>query len=146
MSEAANDGQNRSARPKTNPKSKTKSRLDLEAVAFARGYFVQDGIDEEAEDQARDQPGDDDDGEGLLRVAADAGGHGGGEQAEAGDERGHHDGTKAQQSGFARGFANGAAFEAKFVDVADENDRGLHGNAEQREQAENAGHAEAVCG
>jgi hypothetical protein len=69
----------------------------LEVVAFAGGYFVQDGVDEEAEDQARDEAGDHDDGEGLLCVAADAGGHGGGEQAEAGDQGGHHDGAQAQQ-------------------------------------------------
>ena len=70
---------------------------DLQAVAFTGGYFVQDGVDEEAEDQARDEAGDDYDGEWFLRVAADAGGHGGGEQAETGDQGGHHNGAKAEQ-------------------------------------------------
>ena len=55
-------------------------------------------------------------------------------------------GTQAEQGGFAGGFANGAAFEAKFVDVADENDGGLHGDAEQREQAEETGNAERRVG
>jgi hypothetical protein len=47
--------------------------LDLEDVAFARDYFVEDWIDEEAEQQAGDQAGDDHYGEGLLSVAADTG-------------------------------------------------------------------------
>src|ERR1700745_226508 len=97
-----------------------RTRLDLEAVAFAGGYFVQDRIDEEAEDQARDESGDDDDGEGFLRVAAYAGRHGGGEQAEAGYESGHHDGAEAQERSFACGLANGGAFKAQLVGITDE--------------------------
>lgn len=49
--------------------------------------FLEHWVEEEAENQARDETRYDDDGERLLRVAADAGGHGGGEQAEASHER-----------------------------------------------------------
>jgi len=54
-----------------------KSNLDLEDVAFAGDCFVEDRVDEEAEKQAGEQAGDDDNSEGFLCVAADAGGHGG---------------------------------------------------------------------
>jgi hypothetical protein len=105
-------------------------RLDLEAVGVAGYYFVEDGVDEEAEDQTRDEAGHDDDGERLLRVAANAGGHGGGKQAEAGNESGHHDGARAEKSSFAGGFADGAALDAQLIDVADENDGDRKSRAE----------------
>src|SRR6476646_3914817 len=107
---------------------KAPSASDLKAVGIAGDDFVQDRVDEEAQDQTGDEAGDDDDGEGLLRVAADTGGHGGGEQTQAGDERGHHDRTQAEKGGFASGFADGAAFKAQFVDVTDKDDGGLHGD------------------
>src|SRR5579864_6472931 len=115
---------------------------DLEHIAFAGDDFVEDRVDEEAEDQARNQSGNHDDSERFLRVTADAGGHGGGKQAEAGDERGHHDGAKAKERGFERGVADAFAFETKFVDIADEDDGGLDGDAEQRQQTQDAGDAD----
>ncbi len=77
-----------------------------------------------------------------MRVAADAGGHCGGEQAQACDESGHHDWTEAEKRGFSRGFADGGAFFAQFVDVADEDDGSFDADAEQREKAEAAGNTE----
>src|SRR5690242_2808737 len=41
-----------------------------------------------------------------------------------------------------RGFADGFAFQTKLVDVADENDGCLDGNAEKRKQPQSAGNAE----
>jgi hypothetical protein len=102
----------------------------LEDVAVAGNDFVEDGIDEEAEQEAGDKAGNDDDGERLLRVAADTCGHGSGEKAEAGDERGHHNGAKAQERGAECGFADTFAFEAELVDVADEDDGGFDGDTE----------------
>src|ERR1700674_1466256 len=121
-------------------------KLNLEDVAFPGHDFVEDWVDEEAEQEAGDKAGDDDDGEGLLRVAADTGGHGGGEKAEAGDERGHHDGAKAKERGAQGRVADGFTFQAKLVDVTDENDRGFHGDAEESEQAEDAGDAPGRVG
>src|ERR1700674_1693369 len=99
-----------------------KDRSDLENVALAGYDFVEDWVDEEAQEQAREQARDNDDGDGLLRVAAYAGGHGGGKKTEAGDERGHHNGAKAEKRSAQGSFADGFALQAKFIDVADEND------------------------
>jgi hypothetical protein len=107
-----------------------KTTSHLEHVAFPRHHLVQHGIDEESDEEAGDEAGHDDDGEGTLRVGADAGGERGGQQAEAGDERGHHDGTEAQERGFARGGTDSHAFSAQLVDVGDEDDGGLDGDAE----------------
>jgi hypothetical protein len=38
------------------------------------------------------------------------------------------------------------AFEAQLVDVGDENDRGLHRDAKQRQEAEHGGDAEGSVG
>src|SRR5580704_9710327 len=111
---------------------------DLEDVAIAGYDFVEDGVDEEAEDQAGDQAGDNDYGEGFLRVAAHAGGDGGGKQSETSYESGHHDGAKAKKRGFESGVADGFAFQAKLVDVADEDDRSFDGDAEKSQQTEDA--------
>ena len=105
-------------------------------------HFIEDWVDEEAEDQSREQPGDDDDGEGFLRVAAHAGGHGGGKKAQASHQRGHHDGAQAKERSFPRGFADAFALQAKFVDVAHQNDRGFDGDAQQGEKPKGAGDAE----
>ena len=56
---------------------------DLQNIAFTGNDFVKNRVDEEAQDQARHKTCDDHNGEGFLRVAADAGGHGGRQQAEA---------------------------------------------------------------
>jgi hypothetical protein len=56
---------------------------DLQDVAFTRNDFVENRVDEETQDQARDKACDNHNREGFLRVAADAGGHGGRQQAEA---------------------------------------------------------------
>src|ERR1700757_609702 len=66
------------------------SPLHLQDVAFAGDEFVEDRIDEEAEEQAGEKSRNNDDGERLLRVAANARGHGGGEKSQAGDESRHH--------------------------------------------------------
>src|ERR1700676_980182 len=116
-------------------------RLHLEDVSIAGNDFVEDRVDEDAEEQAGEQSGDDDDGERLLRVAADAGGHGGRKKTEASDESGRHNGAEAQQGSAECGFADGFAFKAKLVDVADEDNGGFHGDAEESEQAKDAGDA-----
>ncbi|HUH63481.1 MAG TPA: hypothetical protein VLZ50_10805 [Terracidiphilus sp.] len=58
-------------------------RSDLQDVAFARDGVIKDGIHEDGDEQTRDEAPHD--GEGLLRVGADAGGKRRGQQAEAGD-------------------------------------------------------------
>src|SRR5580692_149172 len=123
-------------------RSQREASLHLEDIAFAGDEFVKNRVDEEAEEQAGEKSRDDDDSERLLGVAANAGGHGGGEKAEAGDERGHHDRAQAKQRSLQRCFADVFAFEAQFVDVADQNDGCFDGDAEQREKAEGAGYAE----
>jgi hypothetical protein len=52
---------------------------DLKDVAFASYGFVENWVDEEAEEEAGQQAGDDYDGERLLSVAADSGRHGSGQ-------------------------------------------------------------------
>ena len=124
----------------------TAARLDLKYIAFAGDDFVQDGVDKKAEQQTGDEARDDDNGEWLLRVAADASGHGGGKKAEAGDESGHHDRAEAQEGGVARSLPNGTAFETKFVDVADENYGSFDADAHESEKAKDAGNAEGSVG
>ena len=48
--------------------------LHLDDVSFARDHGVEDGVDEEGEAEARDEPGNDHNRKRLLRVGADAGG------------------------------------------------------------------------
>src|SRR5450631_4072568 len=98
----------------------------LQYVALARDHFVEHGVDEESDEEAGDETGDDDDGEGFLRVRADAGGERSGDEAETGYERGHHNGTQAQQRSLTRSLANSHAFLTQLVDVGDEDDRSLH--------------------
>src|SRR5882724_404172 len=108
----------RSTRPHLQNR-RTTNRLNLEDVSFAGDDFIEHRVDEETEQEAREQAGYHDDGEWFLGVAADAGRHGGGEQAEAGDEGRHHDGAKAEERSAESCFANGFTFEAELVDVAD---------------------------
>ena len=79
---------------------------------------------------------------GRLGVGADAGGKSGGQQAEAGNERGHHDGAEAKKRGFAGSGTDSHAFASQFIDVRDKDDGGFDRDAEQREQAEDGGDAE----
>src|SRR5207248_3061622 len=47
-----------------------------------------------------------------------------------------------KEGSFASSLTNGAAFNAEFVDVADQNDGSLNGDAEECEQSEETGNAE----
>src|SRR5271155_3553346 len=136
-------------RPTKIPEFRTRSKAttyrdfsNLQNVAFARDHFVEHWVDKKAQNQARDESGDDHDRERFLRVGTDAGGKRRGQQAQASDQRGHHDRTQAQQRSFARSGANVVILQAQLVDVRDENYGGLHRNAHQREQTEHGRNTE----
>ena len=60
--------------------------------------------------------------------------------------RGHHDGTQPQQRRLPGGGADIHPLLPQFVDVGDQNDGGFHGNAQQRQQAQNGRDAEGRMG
>ena len=94
--------------------------------------------------QRADQPADDDDGEGALRVRADAVRESGGQQAQGRDQHGHHDGAKAEHGAFDGGVFDGVSAGAQLVDVLEHDDAGLHRDAEQRQEADAGGDAEVA--
>src|SRR5262249_571625 len=85
--------------------------LHLQDVALVGERFVEHRIDKESKKEPRDEAGDDNDGERLLRVRADTGRERGGQQTETSDKRGHHDWTKAEERGFECSRANRFALQ-----------------------------------
>ena len=142
--------QKRQENPRQNPRPTLRKRgwgtrrgrvkargLDLEDVAFAGDHLIEDGADDAAEKKARDEPRDDDDSEGLLRVRADASREGSGKKTKAGDKRGHHDGTQPHQRAFVCGAGHILAFKAQLIDVGDVDNGGFRRDAHQNDQSEN---------
>jgi hypothetical protein len=52
---------------------------DLQDVSIARNHLIKHWADHAAEEETRDESGDNDDGERLLRIGTDAGGKRGGQ-------------------------------------------------------------------
>src|ERR1051326_8021749 len=127
-------------------RKKIKAHSDLEHVTVAGHHQVENGIEEEAEEQSRDEAGDNHDGEWLLCIRSDASRKRRRQQAKTGNERRHHDGTQAQEGSLAcRGF-DVHAFEPQLVDVGDENHAGFDRNAEEGEQSKPRRHAKRRVG
>ncbi len=89
-------------------------------------------------------PADDDDGEGTLRVRADAVRCSGRKQAQGGDEHRHHDGAEAQDSAFDGGLFDGVTADAHLVDVFEHDDANLNRDAEECEEADAGGDGEKL--
>ena len=87
--------------------------------------------EDDAHQQRADEAADDDDGEGTLRVGADAVRYGRGQQAEGGDQHGHHDGTEAEDSALDGGIFDGVSTHAHLVDVLEHDDADLDRDAEE---------------
>lgn len=68
---------------------------NLQDIVVPSDPLVEHRIDEESKQQARDQSRHNDDGEGPLRIGADAVRESGGQQAEACDQGRHHDRPQA---------------------------------------------------
>ena len=58
-----------------------------------------------------------------------------GKQAQAGDERGHHDGPQTHHRSLEGRFGDIQPFQPQFVDVGSVNDGGFHRNAHQNQQS-----------
>ena len=86
-----------------------KAPSDLQNVSFARHHPIEDRVDEKAQEQARNQSGDHDNGKWTLGVGTDAVGERRRQQTEAGHKSGHHDGTQAEEGRLVRGFADSFA-------------------------------------
>jgi hypothetical protein len=69
----------------------------------------------------------------------------GGQQAEGGDQHGHHDGAEAEDGAFDGGLFDGVAADAHLVDAFEHDDAGLDGDAEEREEADAGRDAEVGC-
>src|SRR5271154_3814583 len=103
-------------------------RLDLEQIAFPRNHFVQHGIDEESDEEARDETSHDDYGEGPLSIRSNAGRKSRWQQSKAGNKSRHHDGTEPQERSLPCGSADTHSLLSQLVDVGDENDGSFHRN------------------
>ena len=101
---------------------------------------------EDADDQRADQAADDDDGERALRVGADVVRGSGGKQAKRSHQHCHHDGAEPQNGPFDGRLLDGVTAGAHLVDVLEHDDAGLHGDAEEREEANAGGNAEVGMG
>ena len=69
-----------------------------------------------------------------------------GSRPERRDESGHHDRAQPQDRGFADGGGERRSREAQLVDVGDVDERRLHRDAEQGEEADPGRHREGVAG
>src|SRR5579885_3650565 len=118
---------------------------DLQHIALASDHLVQHGIDEKAEHQAGNQPGDNHDRKRLLGVRSHARGHGRRQQTQTSHERRHHDWPQAQKRSFACRLAGRLALETQLIDIADQNHGGLDRYAEQRQNPRMLETLNGVC-
>src|ERR1700720_3128555 len=65
-------------------------------------------------------------------------------QTKRGNQHGHHDGTESEDGAFYRGVLNRVTLYAKLIDVFEHDDSCLHGDTEERKEADTRGDAK-VC-
>ena len=97
--------------------------------------------------EARDQSADDDDREGLLGVAADAGRHRRGQQTKTSDERRHQNRTQADEGSFVRGLKDVfCPSRRELVDERIQDHARLDAHAHERDETEPGRDAEVCAG
>src|SRR5690349_11572683 len=118
----------------------------LQSIPLPGHEEVQCRYEKHADEQLRQHSADDDHRERPLRIGAHARGEGGGEEPERRDERGHHDGAKAKQRGFAGGLRDRHPVPPQLVGVRDVHHGGLDRHPEQGQEPDPGGYGERRAG
>ena len=89
-----------------------------------------------SQDQRRHQAAHNNDGEGALRIRANAARKRRRQQAEAGDQHSHHDRAQTLHRTINGCFKDVVAPHAQLIDVFQHDDPGLHGHAKERQESD----------